>query len=73
MISVVYNYHCACGYHYVAQEKVQAGSYIRLLIDTVLLCPECKQSLQPKVLVAYASLPTNESVSRDAQADEREE
>jgi hypothetical protein len=73
MIPVVYNYHCLCGYHYVAQEQVQAAPYIRLLIDNVVLCPECKQPLQPKVQVAYASLPATETTSQEIPPDERKE
>jgi hypothetical protein len=70
MIPVVYNYRCTCGYHYATQEQVQAGSYIRLLINSVLLCPECKQRLQPQVQVAYGSLPTDES---EVSGEQREE
>jgi predicted SprT family Zn-dependent metalloprotease len=68
MIPVVYNYHCACGYHYAAQEQVQVGAYIRLLINSVVLCSECKQPLQPQVQVVYASSPaTDEREEEDAK------
>lgn len=61
MIPIVYNYRCTCGYHCVQQEKVQSGHYARLLINVVVLCPECKQRLQPQVLVAYAAQDTDKA------------
>jgi hypothetical protein len=69
MVPVVYNYHCACGYHYADQEQVQVGAYIRLLINSVVLCPECKEWLHPEVHVTYATLPTNESAVREQREE----
>jgi hypothetical protein len=71
MIRIVYNYRCTCGYHCVQQEKVQTGAYIRLLIDAVVLCPDCKQRLQPQVLVAYAARSTAELALQATEQDER--
>lgn len=71
MIPIVYNYHCACGYHCVQQEKVQTGAYIRLLINGVVLCPECKQQLQPQVVVAYTSRTTTEIAEDVPDAEEQ--
>ena len=73
MIPVTYNYACTCGYHHAAQEQVQSGTYIRLLINTVVLCPECKQRLHPQVQVTYASLPATEITVQETPTHEREE
>lgn len=70
MIPIIYNYRCTCGYHGVQQEKVQSGAYIRLLINAVLLCPECKQRLQPQVLVAYAARSTDETALLETEQEQ---
>jgi hypothetical protein len=75
MIPITYNYTCSCGYHHVQREEVQVGAYIRLLINAVLLCPECKQRLQPQVLVAYAAWGTNDTstvATLDSGQDEQQ-
>lgn len=60
MIPITYNYVCSCGYSHTQQENVQHGAYLRLLVDIVLLCPECMKRLYPTVNVTYASLQANQ-------------
>ena len=56
MIPVTYNYNCPCGYNHTQQETVQCNTYTRLLINSVVLCHDCKKRLRPMVQVTYAPL-----------------
>lgn len=67
MIPVTYNYACSCGYHNTQQETLQHGAYLRLLVDIVLLCPECKKRLTPVVNIAYTPLQSNDTLAAKSQ------
>lgn len=65
MIPITYNYTCSCGYTHTQQENIQHGAYLRLAVDVLLLCPECKKSLKPTITVTYAPRQSDSAPSEE--------
>jgi hypothetical protein len=65
MTTIIYNYACPCGYHNTTEDRVQHGTWLRLLIDPVVVCPDCYAPLSASVAVKYRRSLTDEEDSAE--------